>query len=181
MAERVLLHVCCAPCMLYPLKVLQQEGKEVFAFWYNPNIHPFTEYQRRHEEVVKTAERLGVRLIERDEYSLEEFLQMVAFREGKRCFLCHQLRLTATAQVAHRGKFTFFTTTLLYSKFQPHLVIKDLGEGLGRRYGSRFLYRDFRDGWKEGIEESKEMELYRQQYCGCIYSEYERYGRQHHE
>ena len=176
MAERVLLHVCCAPCMLYPLKILQGEGKEVFAFWYNPNIHPYTEYQKRRDCVRSTAESLGVRLIERDEYPLEEFLQMIAFREGKRCFLCHQLRLTATAQVAKKGRFNLFTTTLLYSKFQPHMMIKELGEGLAKRYGPRFLYRDFREGWKEGIEESKKMGLYRQQYCGCIYSEYERYG-----
>jgi len=178
MAERVLLHVCCAPCTLYPLKVLQDEGKEVFAFWYNPNIHPYTEYRHRRDEVRKTVESLGVRYIERNEYSLEKFLQMIAFREGKRCFLCHQLRLTAAAQVAKKGRFTFFTTTLLYSKFQPHLVIKDIGEGLAKHYGPRFLYRDFRVGWKEGIEESRGMDLYRQQYCGCIYSEYERYGRQ---
>jgi hypothetical protein len=117
----------------------------------------------------------AIQVIYRDEYDLEEFLRGVAFREDERCRFCYHLRLQATAQVAKRGKFDAFTSTLLHSKHQNHELIKAIGEAVGREQGVQFLYQDFRDGWKQGIEESKTLGLYRQSYCGCIYSEKERY------
>ena len=99
----------------------------------------------------------------------------MAFREEKRCLYCYHDRLLATAQVAKRGNFSHFTTTLLYSKHQKHEIIREMGESLGRKYGVKFFYQDFREGWKEGIQCSLELGLYRQQYCGCIYSEKERF------
>jgi len=110
-----------------------------------------------------------------DEYALEEFLQNVVFRENERCWYCYYTRLKRAAQLAKREKFDFFTTTLLYSKFQKHEKVKEIGEELAREYGVKFYYRDFRKGWKAGIEISNDLGLYRQQYCGCIYSEKERY------
>jgi predicted adenine nucleotide alpha hydrolase (AANH) superfamily ATPase len=144
-------------------------------FFYNPNIHPYQEYQRRLEAVQIYTQQAAVEVIYRDEYNLEAFLRGVAFREEERCRFCHHLRLEATAQVARHGKFDAFTSTLLYSKHQDHELIKEIGEALAKEQGVQFLARDFRDGWKEGIEESKALGLYRQQYCGCIYSEKERY------
>jgi predicted adenine nucleotide alpha hydrolase (AANH) superfamily ATPase len=90
--------------------------------------------------------------------------------------------LEATARAAKKGRFDSFTTTLLHSKHQNHEMIREMGESLGQRYGIRFIYEDFRLGWKEGIEVSKKLGLYRQQYCGCIYSEKERYlGKGRHQ
>ena len=94
------------------------------------------------------------------------------------CRYCISLRLTRTAEMAAKNGFDAFTTTLLESKYQPHEYIRDLGERLANKYGIQFYYEDFRTGWKKSIKLSKELELYRQQYCGCIFSEYERFGPQ---
>ena len=148
---------------------------EVFGFFYNPNIHPYQEYKKRLEAVNDFSILSNLKIIYRDEYRLEEFLQNVVFREKERCIYCYHTRLKATAQVAKKGKFDFFTTTLLYSKSQKHQLVKEIGDGLANESGVKFLYEDFRKGWKDGIEISQDMGLYRQQYCGCIYSEKERY------
>jgi len=174
---RVLLHICCAPCAIYPLKKLKEKGYEVWGFWYNPNIHPFEEYKRRLETLKDFANKTDLKMIWQDSYDLEFFLREVTFREafGVRCKTCYYIRLEATAKTAKHGKFDAFTTTLLYSKFQNHQTIKEICENLKVRYGVDFYYEDFREGWKEGIETSKELGMYRQGYCGCIYSEKERY------
>lgn len=172
---KALLHICCAPCAIYPIKALQEKGMEVFGFFYNPNIHPFTEYRRRLEAVRNYANDINLHMIWRDRYDLELFLRETIFREENRCRFCYHTRLEATIQVAKKGEFDAFTTTLLYSKFQDHELIIDIGKSLAKRYGVSFLYEDFRVGWKEGIEVSKELNMYRQQYCGCIYSEKERF------
>ncbi len=103
------------------------------------------------------------------------FLQKIVFRESNRCAICYHERLKATAQIAKKGKFDYFSSTLLYSKFQKHELIQSIGKAIGDSLGIPFYYRDFREGWKEGIETSKRLSLYRQQYCGCIYSEKDRY------
>ena len=108
-------------------------------------------------------------------YDLEGFLQNVVFRESERCSYCYYERLRSTALMAKRGKFDYFSTTLLYSKFQKHDKLKSIGEEIGKSVGVQIYYQDFRTGWKEGVEASKRLGLYRQQYCGCIYSEKERY------
>ena len=172
---KALIHICCANCLIYPLKVLCEEGWEVRGFFYNPNIHPYQEYKRRLEAVQEYEKQTSIEVIYRDEYNLEAFLRGVAFREEERCRFCHQLRLEATTHVSKQGKFDAFTSTLLHSRHQNHELIKATGEALAKKHGVQFLARDFREGWKEGIEESKSLKLYRQQYCGCIYSEKERY------
>ena len=172
---KVLLHICCAPCALFPLKTLREEGFTVYGLWYNPNIHPFAEYRKRREGVLKLSEEEGMELIEAGGYPVEEFFRRTAFRENVRCPLCYNMRLEQTAAVARKGAFDFFTTTLLYSKFQNHQEISDQGEAAAQKYRQTFLYRDFRPGWSYGIEESKRRGFYRQQYCGCLYSEKERY------
>jgi predicted adenine nucleotide alpha hydrolase (AANH) superfamily ATPase len=125
--------------------------------------------------VEQLAESLGLEMIYRDEYDVVSFLRQLAFRESQRCPICYDLRLDAAAQLAKKSRMAGFTSTLLYSKQQDHALITQLGEEIGRRRGIPFIYRDFRQGWKEGMEKSKEMKLYRQEYCGCIYSEEERF------
>ncbi len=172
---RVLIHACCANCLLYPLKVLSSEFDEVFVYWFNPNVHPYTEYEKRLGAMKRLEELKGLRVIYNTRYSVKEWLRAVAFREEKRCLFCYHNRLSMAASVAKRGGFDCFTTTLLYSKQQRHELIKEVGELVAKEKGVRFYYRDFREGWKEGIEESLSLGLYRQNYCGCIYSEEERF------
>ncbi|ACX52723.1 protein of unknown function DUF208 [Ammonifex degensii KC4] len=175
---KVLLHICCGPCAIYPVKVLRAENLEVYGFFFNPNIHPYTEYQRRREALAQFAESVDLPVIYADDYPMEEFFRRVAYREALRCRFCYHLRLERTAAVAKHGRFDYFTTTLLVSPFQKHELIKETAEAVAEAYGLPFLYRDFRPGFKEGVELSKELGLYRQQYCGCLYSEKERYWRE---
>lgn len=176
---RLLLHACCGPCSIAPVRHLLAEGFEVTALFYNPNIHPLQEYRRRAEAMAAAAERLGISVIwKHGEYDPSVYFRAVTFRETNRCFHCYQLRLERTAQIARKGGFDAFSSTLLYSKMQKHEMIADLGRDLAGGSSCEFLYRDFREGWKEGIEVSKEWGLYRQQYCGCLYSEAERYAKE---
>jgi len=170
-----MLHICCAPCGIYPVEFLREQGMDVMGFFYRHNIHPYTECLKRQESLESYAEQINLHVIYQEGYDLEGFIQNVVFRESNRCNYCYHDRLRSTALVAKRGKFDYFTSTLLYSKFQKHDTIKSMGESIGKSVGVKFYYQDFRTGWKNGIEESKNIGLYRQQYCGCIYSEKERY------
>jgi predicted adenine nucleotide alpha hydrolase (AANH) superfamily ATPase len=172
---KVLLHVCCANCAIYPIKSIREKGLSVMGFFYRHNIHPYTECLRRQEALQSYAEQINLKVIYQEGYDPEGFIQNVVFRESERCNYCYHDRLRSTALLAKRGKFDYFSTTLLYSKHQKHELIRSMGESIGKSAGIAFLYQDFREGWKEGIEYSKQMGLYRQQYCGCIYSEKERF------
>jgi len=172
---KTLLHVCCAPCAVFPVKTLRYQGHEVMGYFYRHNIHPYLECLRRQETLKSLAETTDLRVIYQEGYDLEGFLQKVVFRESKRCTYCYHERLRSTALTAKHGKFDYFSTTLLYSKFQNHEEVKSIGEAIGASIGIKFYYQDFRPGWQEGIQTSKQLKLYRQQYCGCIYSEKERY------
>ena len=172
---KVLMHLCCGPCTIYPVKVLQEEGADVMGFFYKNNIHPYTECLRRQEALEKYAAEINLRVIYQEGYDLEGFIQNIVHREADRCRHCYHDRLRTTALVAKRGKFDYFSSTLLYSKFQKHELVRSIGESIAKSVGVPFLYQDFREGWREGIETSKELQMYRQQYCGCIYSEKERF------
>jgi hypothetical protein len=173
--SKILVHMCCAPCTVYPLKVLRDGGLDVMGFFYRHNIHPYTECLKRENTLKEYSESQGFRVIWQEGYEMEAFIRQVVFREADRCAICYHDRLRSTALMARRGKFDGFTSTLLYSKFQNHDRIRSIGESLAREVGVSFYYYDFREGWKEGIDESKRLGLYRQQYCGCIYSEKERF------
>jgi len=144
-------------------------------FFYRHNIHPFTECKKREATLIEYAERIDLNVIYQKGYELENFLQKMIFREKNRCEICYHERLYETAQIAIKGDFDYFTSTLLYSKFQKHDKIMLIGESVEKTMGIPFYYADFREGWKEGIASSKEFDMYRQQYCGCIYSEKERF------
>jgi predicted adenine nucleotide alpha hydrolase (AANH) superfamily ATPase len=174
---KILLHICCANCATYPVEVLRKRGEEVVGFFFNPNIHPYQEYQKRLESLRRYAEETGLEMIYRDEYLLEDFLKHVSQDPERRCSYCYSLRLEATARVARERGFDQFSTTLLQSTHQNHSLIHETGDRMAREFGVPFYYEDFRPGWRRGVEVSKKMGLYRQQYCGCIYSEKERYLR----
>jgi predicted adenine nucleotide alpha hydrolase (AANH) superfamily ATPase len=147
-------------------------------FFYRYNIHPYTECLKRQETLQSYADEIDLRVIFQEGYDLEGFIQNVVYREKDRCNYCYHDRLRSTALLAKRGKFDYFSSTLLYSKFQKHDVIKAMGDAIGKSMGIPFLYEDFRTGWQEGIQTSKDRGLYRQQYCGCLYSEKERFFRE---
>ncbi len=172
----ILLHICCANCAIYPLAVLREEQHQVSGFFYNHNIHPYQEFRRRLDTARDYAERVGLPMVWREDYPLEEFLLHTAPVPQLRCDYCYRSRLEETARTAVREGFDAFSTSLLYSRYQQHDKIRELGQDLALRYGLAFVYQDFRRGWRQGIDISKAMGLYRQQYCGCIYSEKERYS-----
>lgn len=174
---KILAHICCGPCSITSVRAMLAEGHQVTGLFYNPNIHPLKEYLRRREGAAQVAGKLGIPVIFKDdEYDPKTYFRAVAFREASRCLACYALRLERTQAVARRGRFDCFTTTLLYSKFQKHEEIRTLGRDMAGSAGPEFYYEDFRSGWAEGIALSKKWDIYRQQYCGCLYSEMERYA-----
>lgn len=172
---KLLVHICCGPCSIYPLRQVVGDRMEVWGFFYNPNIHPYTEYCKRLEAVRVLAEKMDLKVIYRDEYDLEGFIRNTINDVDGRCRYCYMSRLEATAEAARKEGFDYFSSSLLYSRYQDHDSVKRMGRSIGKKIGVDFLYEDFRAGWRDGIRESKEMGLYRQQYCGCIFSEKERY------
>ncbi|MCX7965044.1 MAG: epoxyqueuosine reductase QueH [Syntrophorhabdaceae bacterium] len=173
---RVLLHICCAPCCIYTLKTLRKENVDVTGYFYNPNIHPFIEFSKRLTTLENYARISLLPLIVDDEYNLRDFLKGAIDYGKDRCLFCYSIRLEKTFKKAYEEKYNAVTTTLLYSKYQRHDDIKKMGLDFSEKFNISFIYMDFRLGWKEGIEESKRLNMYRQNYCGCIFSEYERYG-----
>ncbi len=182
-APRLLLHSCCAPCSSYVLEYLS-EYFSVTVFYYNPNIFPAEEYEKR----VKEQEALILRLPAKHRisflegpYEQERFYEMAKGLElepegGERCFRCYHLRLLEAAQMARAGAFDYFTTTLSISPLKDAHRLNEIGEKLSREYGVAYLNSDFkkRNGYKRSIELSREYGLYRQDYCGCVYSLRER-------
>lgn len=173
---RVLLHTCCGPCAVAPVAWLRDEGHDVTGFWYNPNIHPYTEYQQRLTSLRQFAAAADLPIICADEYDLEGYLGRAYGREvPQRCRECYSMRLERAAATALAGGFAAFSTSLLVSPYQQHDLLHELGEEIGRRQGIPFLYRDFRPQFRSGRQRAAELGLYRQKYCGCIFSEKERY------
>jgi predicted adenine nucleotide alpha hydrolase (AANH) superfamily ATPase len=171
---KALLHICCGPCAIYPVQALRAEGIEVEGFFYNPNIHPYAEYERRYAAVVEASSRLGLDVLYH-RYDDEDFLRKVCAvpdREGQH-LLCWRIRLQETARVAQVHGIPQFTTTLLSSPYQDVKAIADLGEAIARERGLTFLARNFRRGFSESHKLSKEWQLYHQNYCGCLFSEKE--------
>ena len=173
---RMLVHICCAPCYVPIHKRLNNEGHNAVGFWYNPNIHPFMEYRARLEALMKYQKIENIEIIYKDEYNLKEFLKG-QINADNRCKFCYNQRLNETAKTAKEKNFDAFTTTLLESPFQKHELIKSIGESIGKENNIRFYYEDFRELHEQGKKEASSLSLYRQRYCGCIFSEKERFGR----
>jgi len=170
---QILVHVCCAPCFTYTHKRLVEEGHEIAALFYNPNIHPYLEYKNRLEALEKYAEIKGTKVIYKN-YDLENYIRGAVNAE-ERCRFCYAFRLSEAAKTASQLGFDAFTTTLLISPYQKHEMLAKVGEKIAKEYGIEFYYEDFREGYKESRELARALGLYMQKYCGCIFSEKERY------
>lgn len=174
---KLLMHICCSNCSMYPLQHLLMEGIDVKGFWFNPNIHPYTEYTSRLESLMKLSRLWSLDIAYDDDYALDDYLKSVAGKGAERCSVCYEMRLERTAQVAKKMNADGFTTSLLASPYQKFAMIQDIGQRAAKRHGVAFHAADFRPGWKASQGLSRELELYRQKYCGCIYSEMERYAQ----
>ena len=173
---KLLMHSCCAPCSVYCVDTLRSEGIEPTLFWFNPNIHPYIEYKTRRETLVEYAKMMNLNYIIKDEYGLDKFCENVIDKLNARCVsYCYPVRLKELFKYAKENGYDTVTTTLLYSIYQNHDAIKALMEKYSKEYGIDFLYRDFRVGFREGQTKARELGLYMQKYCGCIFSEEDRY------
>ena len=174
----VLLHCCCAPCSLSCIDPLRAEGIEPTAFWYNPNIHPWKEYQARRDCLAEYAPTIGMKLIVQEEYGLRDFVRHVADDIDHRCAYCYGHRIEETARFAAEHGYPAFTTTLLASVYPDHEAIAAAAERYAAQYGVEFLYRDFRPNFRAGNQRARELGFYMQKYCGCVFSEADRYQKQ---
>jgi len=172
---RILVHTCCGPCLAGTLHTLKD--KDITAFFYNPNIHPWTEYKRRMEALSTFCEQRSIPLTVDDSYDLDTFFAEAVKDSGygKRCLPCYRLRLARAAKEAKQKGFDAFTTTLLVSPYQLHDEIAKVGAEVSEETGVPFYYVDARPHFRQGKRDAKEAGLYMQKYCGCIYSEFERY------
>jgi epoxyqueuosine reductase len=174
-SRATLLHVCCGPCSLVPVQTLREQGKDVAGLFFNPNIHGVEEYFKRREAVLQAARNLDFPVACLDaQYDPRRFFQVMHGREDHRCPACYRLRLERTFAYAEEHDFSAVSTTLLYSIYQDREAIVAIGRELEVQTGIPFLDRDFRPGWQAGIDLSRQWGLYRQNYCGCLYSEFER-------
>ena len=173
---KLLMHTCCAPCSVYCIDSLRKEGIEPVSYWYNPNIHPYVEYKTRRDTLIKYSKIANFELIINEEYGLREFCKNVIGDLGNRCVnYCYRVRLEATAKYAKENGYDAFTSTLFVSPYQKHEELKKLCEQISKKYDIEFLYRDFRVGFRVGQAKARELGLYMQKYCGCIFSEEMRY------
>lgn len=174
---RVLIHICCAPCLGGPLEALRSTGCEVTGYFYNPNIHPLIEFRRRMKALKVLQERIPLPVAYEEAYGLADWLSAVRWGGSReeRCADCYRLRLGRAAEVAARDGHDAFATTLLSSTHQDHAVIRAVGEECGQTHGVEFLAEDWRPLAERGHERARQMRLYLQNYCGCVFSEWERF------
>ena len=171
----LLFHICCAPCLGAPLEALRQEGFQVSGFFFNPNIHPLLEFRKRVKALKVFLESDPLPVEMEESYGLDRFLEDVAPPRERRCARCYALRLERTARLAARQGAPAFSTTLLASRHQDHEAVKQAGEQAAERAGVEFLYRDFRPLADRSAAMARQKMLYRQAYCGCVFSEEERF------
>ena len=173
---KLLMHTCCAPCSVYCIDNLREQNIEPTLYWYNPNIHPYKEYQARRDCLKDYANNIGITAIFEEEYGLKEFCKNVIDDLENRCTnYCYKVRLEKTIQYAKQNGYDTFTTTLFVSPYQKHDQLKKICEELAQKYDINFLYIDFRSGFRQGQAKARELGLYMQKYCGCVFSEEMRY------
>jgi len=173
---KLLMHTCCAPCSVHCIESLRNEGIEPTLYWYNPNIHPYIEYKTRRDTLKQYSEMINVQAIFEDEYGLDEFCKNVINDLPNRCAnYCYKVRLEQTAKYAKENGYDAITTTLFVSPYQKHEELKKVLEQVAKKYELEAVYRDFRTGFRQGQNKARELGLYMQKYCGCIFSEEDRY------
>jgi len=177
--RKTLLHICCGPCATFTVNTLRAAGAVLTGYWYNPNIHPYSEHERRRESLARFAEQVDLPMIWHPGYEMTAFFHAVHGQEqfGLRCRACYRLRLESTARVAAQQGFEAFSTTLLISPYQDIESIRLIGDELATRYGVSFYWENLRRGFKQHHQLAQDYGLYRQQYCGCVYSEWEALDR----
>jgi len=175
---KILLHGCCAACLIAPYRFLRESGEDAVAFFYNPNIMPYREFRSRLACFKDYTTSQNISNIYDENYPLEYMLKKyLEPGEKSRCQLCYEIRLNETARIAAEKDFNAFSTTLLVSPYQDHDLIRKAGEEAGFRYHVHFIFRDWRPDFLSSHEEAKQRNLYLQSYCGCIFSEEERYRK----
>jgi len=170
---KILLHICCAPCSIHPFnELLKDKISRITGFFYNPNIHPAEEYEKRRRAFIEYSEKNGFDVIF-GEYEPEAFFKEIGTltEVPERCAICWRMRLSKTAECAKNNGCDSFTTTLLVSPYQNRQEIIRIGAECGKRFGVEFIGSDFRDGFRQAQEEAKSQGIYRQKYCGCKYSQ----------
>ena len=173
---KLLLHSCCAPCSSYVITYLY-DYFDITILYYNPNIYPYEEYKKRKDEQIRLISNFkGVKIIDCD-YDNDIYNEVIKGLEneperGNRCTKCFYLRLDKTGEIAKKNNFEYFGTTLTVSPYKNAKLLNEIGEDISKKYDIKWLYSDFKkdDGYKKSIELSKKYDLYRQDYCGCIYS-----------
>lgn len=159
------------------IETLRNEGVETSGLWYNPNIHPFTEYKARKNTLIEYSKKISLPLDVIDDYGLREFIDLIHPDFDNRCRKCYEIRLDKTAQLAKEKGFDSFTSTLFVSPYQDHEMMKEVANEAAEKHKVKFLYRDFRPYFREGQAKAREMEFYMQKYCGCVFSEEDRYRK----
>lgn len=176
---KLLMHTCCAPCSVYCIETLKNEGIEPVLYWYNPNIHPYIEYKSRRDTLKEYAKSIAIQAVFEEEYGLKKFCKNTIEDLENRCTnYCYRVRLEKTVKYAKENGYDCFTSTLFVSPYQKHEELKEICEELAKKYDIKFLYRDFRIGFRDGQTKARELGLYMQKYCGCIFSEEDRYAKQ---
>lgn len=194
MLEKILVHTCCAPCLAFLYSELKYKF-EIIAYFYNPNIHPFKEYKNRKNALIEFCRINSIKLIikDNDDYNFEDWFEYIYYKQNEekkdrfflniknnrdfRCKNCYEFRLLETVNMANNLGIKKFTTTLLYSIYQNHEFLKNSCYELSKKNSLDFYYEDFRKGWQKGFDLYNETGLYKQNYCGCIFSENERFNK----
>lgn len=172
MAENVLLHICCGPCSLYCIDDLKNNfSYDITGYYFNPNIHPYDEFMRRKGSTKEACDFKGIPVIFEEVYDISKWKSWKSSLEN-RCAMCYTVRAEQTAKKAAELGYEYFTSTLFVSPYQNHELMKDIFSKVGKKYNVKFLYRDFREGFRQGQQQAREIGLYRQKYCGCIKSFY---------
>jgi predicted adenine nucleotide alpha hydrolase (AANH) superfamily ATPase len=166
---KLLLHLCCGPCFVYPADFLKSQNIYFEGLFYNPNIHPIDEFNRRKENAIKASIEKDIKLHIENDFDQDRWENFLG-DTLERCQMCYDVRLFQTAKHAYNNGFDAFTTSLLVSPYQNHHLIKKLGESYASLFNIEFFYKDFREGFRQGQTQAKDMCLYRQKYCGCIKS-----------
>ena len=174
MAKSMLLHCCCAHCTAFVIEHWRRQGYEVSGLWYNPNIHPFSEHQRRLEAMQTLAREMDMSLEVVGGFDMPFYFRRVVGDEANRCRHCFDLRLSRTAEMARERSIDAFSTSLLISPHQQHETLRQVGDKIAGDV--EFAYADLRKRYSESRHLTRGLDLYRQQYCGCLYSEWERYS-----
>lgn len=177
MSDKMLLHACCGPCSIYPSHHLREIEQAFALYFFNPNIHPHREFKKRLLTLREFCELEKLELIVDKSYPLEDFLRNALAEPKSRCYYCYKVRMLKTAEYAKEQGFTSFASTLLGSPYQQHEEIKKLAQEASDIFDIEFRYFDFRQGFAWGTQVSKDREMYRQGYCGCIFSERDRYEK----